>query len=126
MLVSLDEGNTNVINVLDPVNPQDAATKNYVDTKSLSVTGTNKMLNSLNAGNFNVINVLDPVNPQDVVTKNYVDSTENTFVLLPYFPVLTSNSGNTGGWLASASSEFNSTYAAYQVTTNNDWLLKLY
>ena len=30
MLANLDEGNNKVINVLDPVNPQDVATKNYV------------------------------------------------------------------------------------------------
>ena len=85
MLVNLDAGNFNVINVLDPVNPQDSATKNYVDSsglKFLAIAGTNNMTGKLNAGNFNVTNVLDPVNPQDSATKNYVDTSVNTKSLL--------------------------------------------
>src|SRR3977135_4654675 len=110
MLVNLDAGNFNVINVLDPVNPQDSATKNYVDssvnTKSLLVSGTNKMLASLNVGNNNVMNVSDPVADQDAVTKRYVDYSFYTSALTALFPVLTADTTFTaaGTWIASASS----------------------
>ena len=71
-----------------------------LDTRYLNVNGGDKMLVSLDDGNDNIINVLDPVNPEDAARKNYVDSSVNTLILLPFFPVLTSNSGL---WVASAS-----------------------
>src|SRR5271155_1720203 len=93
----------------------------FLDSRYLDVSGVDSMLSSLNAGNNNIINVLDPVNPQDGATKNYVDNSLNTSVLTAYFPVLTSDTSNSGGWIASASSEYSSTYAAYKVTTASDW-----
>jgi hypothetical protein len=72
---------TRGVNVLDPVNAQDIATKNYVDSigfQSLSevlAVGNSADGYDINLGlTSRIINVLDPVNPQDVATKNYVDS----------------------------------------------------
>lgn len=55
----------------DPSAAQDAATKNYVDTKSLSsfaVPTTDVSWNSKK-----ITNLADPTNAQDAATKNYVD-----------------------------------------------------
>ena len=83
------------------------------------------MLSSLDAGNNYVMNVLDPQANQDATTKNYVDNSllSYTPTLTALFPVLTSNTTvlSSGAWIASASSEYSSTFAAYKVTTNNDW-----
>src|SRR5271154_3245663 len=93
-----------------------------LDQRYLDVAGGDNMLVNLDAGNNNVINVLDPINTQDVATKNYVDNSINTSTISSLFPVLTANSGGTNaGWIASASSEFSSAFAAYKVTTTNDW-----
>jgi len=77
--------NKKITNVLDPTNPQDGATKNYVDN---AITGLNinnyvlkagdTMTGNLNMNTTNkIINVLDPSNPQDVSTKNYTDTADN-------------------------------------------------
>src|SRR5271167_1878539 len=102
-------------------NSANSTSLSFLDQRYLDVSGADSMLSSLNAGNNNIINVLDPVNPQDGATKNYVDTSLNTTVLTAYFPVLTSDTSNSGGWIVSASSEYSSAYAAYKVTTTNDW-----
>ena len=72
-------------NVTNPTGPQDAATKDYVDTEivALSLNGTgpylrlsgaDTMLGTLDMGGFGIVNQLDPTNPQDGATKNYVDT----------------------------------------------------
>ena len=43
MLVTLDAGNNNLINVKDPVNNQDAVTLNYAYNNFLKLNGTNSI-----------------------------------------------------------------------------------
>ncbi len=74
----LDLTNHAVINVTDPVNPQDVATKNYVDSVSgafLSTTG-GTMTGNINMNNvYRVINLAAPTNSGDAVNKDYADIT---------------------------------------------------
>src|SRR5277367_2470130 len=102
-------------------NSQNSLSLPFLDARYLDVNGSDTMTSNLNVGNNKVINVTDPVNLQDAATKNYVDSSLNNTTLSTYFPVLTSDTSNSGGWIASASSEYSSSFAAYKVTTNNDW-----
>jgi len=72
---NLDMSNNSITNVLNPLNAQDGATKNYVDSilsSKVSTTG-DTMTGTLSMGNHNITNVLDPVNDQDAVTKKYID-----------------------------------------------------
>jgi len=92
----------NIINLLDPSSAQHAATKNYVDTRSITLTGAvtgtatlgsslattlTTVLNSVPAptGNLSlnskkITNLLDPTAAQDGATKNYIDTkTLDTF-----------------------------------------------
>lgn len=70
---TLNMSNTLINNVLNPVNPQDAATKNYVDTTTVASSG-DSMSGTLSMGSNFITNLLNPVNPQDAATKNYVDT----------------------------------------------------
>ena len=69
-------------NVGSPVDPQDAATKNYVDTRAGDGTqpAVVRDQGNLDMDTHFIQNVRDPVNPQDAATKNYVDTRvdENT------------------------------------------------
>jgi len=64
--------NHKLTGLLDPTLAQDAATKNYVDTRSLSTllapTG------DVPWASHKITGLLDPTNPQDGATKNYVDT----------------------------------------------------
>jgi len=95
---NLDLNNNKIINLLDPTNPQDAATKYYVDnaggTVTLigNVTGSGVLntnitttlnmtldqipipVSNVDLNNHKIINLLDPTLAQDGATKNYVDT----------------------------------------------------
>jgi hypothetical protein len=77
MTADLDLGNNQLINVANPIDLQDAATKSYVDTLEadlVKLDGSRAMTGDLNLDSNSIINVLDPVNPQDAATKAYVDA----------------------------------------------------
>lgn len=93
---SLDLGNNKIINLSNPTNNQDAATKNYVDTEIASISfptshsdlsnltsddhtqyllvnGTRALTGNLNLSNNKIINLGTPTLDTDAVTKEYVD-----------------------------------------------------
>jgi hypothetical protein len=104
-------GGFNLTDLLDPVAPQDAATKNYVDVVNTSMqayvdakspitdhgllsnlsgdghlqyiltAGTRAFTGQQSMGGFNLTDLLDPVAPQDAATKNYVDAANTSMAL---------------------------------------------
>ena len=79
MTGSLDMGSQHINNVLDPMNPQDAATKNYADTK-LALDGSSLMTGSLDMGGNAIVGLADPTTSSDGATKNYVDTQVQQYV----------------------------------------------
>lgn len=95
---NLDLNNNKIINLANPTNPQDAATKYYVDNAggtitlignvtgsgilNTNITTTLNMtldqipipVSNVNLNNQKIINLLDPTLAQDGATKNYVDT----------------------------------------------------
>ena len=68
--LGLDASNNPIINVQDPSNPQDATTKNYVDTSVdglLKTDGTIPMVGPLNSGGNKITNVDAGTNNTDAV-----------------------------------------------------------
>jgi hypothetical protein len=95
---NLDLNNNKIINLANPTNPQDSATKYYVDnaggivTLIGNITGSGALntnitttlnmtldeipspTNNVNLNSYKIINLLDPTLAQDATTKNYVDT----------------------------------------------------
>ncbi|CAG5079532.1 beta strand repeat-containing protein [Parvicella tangerina] len=79
MTGGLDMNNNYIVNLNDPINPQDAATMNYVDntisgwlTDYISRWG-DSMQGDLDMTSNYITNLADPTAAQDAATKNYVD-----------------------------------------------------
>jgi len=68
----LQMGNHYIKNVKDPFQPQDAATKGYVDSREPTIT------RDLDMEGYRIKAMKDPTEPQDAATKEYVDSREPT------------------------------------------------
>jgi hypothetical protein len=84
MLNNLNLNNNRIINLDDPTNNQDAASKLYCDTNSLLVesnclliNGANYMEADMDLNSHKIINLTDPSNTQDAATKNYIDTKFN-------------------------------------------------
>jgi hypothetical protein len=82
----LDMGNHQIHNVVDPTNPQDAATKAYVTAKT---TGTflplagGTMTGAINMGNKQINALADPTSSQDAVTLSYLTGPNGLAGYLP-------------------------------------------
>ena len=79
-------GNT-LYNLSDPVNPQNVATKKYVDKVgggdtviSKTQYGTYGSRGNIDMQGYTLMNVLDPADAQDVATKKYVDAANRAFI----------------------------------------------
>lgn len=69
---SFDAKNRKIINVSDPENQQDVATKNYVESQDSAIRTS--LINQIKNVNKNIP---DPVNDSDAVNKQYIDSLIN-------------------------------------------------
>lgn len=76
--LQLDMDNSPLINVPDPVNPQDAVNLRTLDSRIASGGGDNlgdhKAIQTLDMGGFTITNIPEPTDPGDVTTKTYVDT----------------------------------------------------
>lgn len=64
-------GTHKIVNLGDPTLAQDAATKNYVDTRTINTLAAQTA--DYSANSHKLTNVTDPTSAQDAATKNYVD-----------------------------------------------------
>ena len=81
MTGNLDMGDHSIQKVIDPVNSDDVATKNYVDaeigyisTPFLKLDGTRAMTSILNMNTHKISNVVNPEFDTDVVNKQYLEN----------------------------------------------------
>jgi hypothetical protein len=90
----IDVSNTRIINLANPINDQDAATKKYVDTGlsgKLSLTG-GTMSGNISMGGNKITDLAAPTDRKDAVTKEYVDNVSGgstpirTFNILGTYP----------------------------------------
>ena len=76
--------NHKLINLSEPTEAQDAATRGYVKNFTrnnfLKIDGTNNMEGYLNAASHKIINLSDPTDDGDVINKRYLESTTNYFL----------------------------------------------
>ena len=77
-------GNT-LLNVSNPVNAQDIATKNYVEQNTILRNGTQTMIGNLNMGNYSINNLQNPENDQDAVSKAYADAVAKAYAVTRLF-----------------------------------------
>ena len=70
-------------NLVDPTDPQNAASKSYADTQdSLRVLKTGGMMcDGLDMGANRVTDVANPTDPQDVATKAYANAIAQQYML---------------------------------------------
>jgi len=80
MTASLNMGSQRINSLAEPTSLQDAATKNYVDTRETSIRndtfrkdGSIAATGAFNLGGFKVTNLAEPTAASDAATKNYVD-----------------------------------------------------
>lgn len=80
MTGTLNMGSQKISSLLDPTALQDAATKNYVDTRESAIRtdmfrkdGSVTATGAFNLGGFKITNLAEPTLASDAATKNYVD-----------------------------------------------------
>jgi hypothetical protein len=74
---NVDINSNKIKNLSDPTSPQEGATKNYVDSSSVTWYSTQAQ-SDVDANNYKIINLGAPANDQDATSKRYVDSLAGT------------------------------------------------